>query len=216
MKLDQLLADGIGALGLGKQVDAAATGKLLAYVTLLERWNRTHNLTAIREPERMITHHLLDSLAVLPFLPARPALRLIDVGSGGGLPGIPLAIVRPDWHVALLDSNHKKAVFLQQAVIELPLANVEVIAGRAEDFVPAAHFDIAISRAFSDLALFVNVAAGLLSTQGKFIAMKGVYPHEELAQLPSDVRVEHSPVLHIPGLTGERHLVIMDRARRAA
>lgn len=216
MKLDQILADGIGELGLGGQIDKIARGKLLAHLALLEKWNRTHNLTAIHEPARMVTHHVLDSLAIIPFLPTRAALRLVDVGSGGGLPGIPLAIVRPDWHIGLLDSNHKKTVFLQQAAIELELPNVEVITGRAEEVVPTGLFDIAISRAFSDLALFVNVAGGLVSAHGKFVAMKGVYPHEELAELPPDVRVEGSPVLRIPGLNGQRHLVIMDRARRAA
>ncbi len=133
--------------------------RLLAYLALLDKWNRTHNLTAIREPERMITHHLLDSLAVLPHLPAGAGLRVLDVGSGGGLPGIPLAIVRPDWQVALLDSNYKKAAFLRQAAIELPLPNAEVVAARVEDYAPAAAFDIAISRAFSDLAVFAAASA---------------------------------------------------------
>jgi 16S rRNA (guanine527-N7)-methyltransferase len=146
------LAAGIDRLGL--DVDAAARDKLGRYLALLDKWNRTHNLTAIREPTRMITHHLLDSLAVLPHLPARPGLRIADVGSGGGLPGIPLAIARPAVQVTLIDSNRKKTAFLSQAAIELPLANVEVIAARVESYAPAALFDVVIARAYADLATF--------------------------------------------------------------
>jgi 16S rRNA (guanine527-N7)-methyltransferase len=181
-------------------------------VALLDKWNRTHNLTAIREPERMITHHLLDSLAVLPHLPAHGGLRVIDIGSGGGLPGIPLAIVRPDWQLALLDSNFKKAAFLRQAVIELPLPNAEVVAARVEHYAPSAAFDVAISRAFSDLAVFAAAGRSLLAPGGRLVAMKGVYPHEELAQLPSGIGVTATPSLHVPGLEADRHLVIMERA----
>ena len=126
------LAAGIVALGL--DLDPVAHAKLGAYVVLLDKWNRTHNLTAIRDPAQMITHHLLDSLAMLPHLPAGADLRAIDVGSGGGLPGIPLALARPDLRMTLLDSNRKKTAFLEQAAIELPLANVDVVTGRVEDF----------------------------------------------------------------------------------
>ncbi|MEP6996705.1 MAG: 16S rRNA (guanine(527)-N(7))-methyltransferase RsmG [Betaproteobacteria bacterium] len=208
----ELLADGVAALGLAVPIGSDVQAKLLAYLALLDKWNRTHNLTAIREPERMITHHLLDSLAVLPHLPSRGGLRVIDVGSGGGLPGIPLAIVRPDWRLALLDSNFKKAAFLRQAVIELPLTNVEVVAARVEHYAPAVPFDIAISRAFSDLAVFAAASASLLAPEGRLVAMKGVYPHEELGQLPSGIGVTATPSLRIPGLDGDRHLVIMERA----
>ncbi len=207
-----LLADGVAALGLATPIGPDMQAKLLAYLVLLDKWNRTHNLTAIREPERMITHHLLDSLAVLPHLPSRSGLRVIDIGSGGGLPGIPLAIVRPDWRLALLDSNFKKAAFLRQAVIELPLPNVEVVAARVEHYAPVVPFDIAISRAFSDLAVFAGASASLLAPEGRLVAMKGVYPHEELDHLPSGVGVTATPSLRIPGLDGDRHLVIMERA----
>jgi 16S rRNA (guanine527-N7)-methyltransferase len=210
MTLGQALAGGLAALGV--VLDAAAQAKLLAYVALLEKWNRTHNLTAIREPERMITHHLLDSLATLRHLPQATSLRLIDVGSGGGLPGIPLAIARPAWKVTLLDSNAKKAAFLRQVAAELPLPNVEVAATRAEDYRPDVPFDVVISRALSDLAQFVAVARPLVAPGGCLIAMKGVYPHEELAHLPAGVRVMASPALDVPGLDGARHLVIMDGA----
>ena len=206
------LADGIATLGLAALVGADAQARLLAYLALLDKWNRTHNLTAIREPERMITHHLLDSLAVLPHLPSRPGLRLIDIGSGGGLPGIPLAIVRPDWRLTLLDSNFKKATFLRQAAIELPLPNVEVVAERVEECARSAEFDIAISRAFSDLAVFAGAGGMLLAPGGRLVAMKGVYPHEEIAQLPAGIGVTSTPSLKIPGVEGDRHLVIMERA----
>ena len=206
------LADGIATLGLAALVGADAQARLLAYLALLDKWNHTHNLTAIRELERMITHHLLDSLAVLPHLPSRPGLRLIDIGSGGGLPGIPLAIVRPDWRLTLLDSNFKKATFLRQAAIELPLPNVEVVAERVEECARAAEFDIAISRAFSDLAVFAGAGGTLLAPGGRLVAMKGVYPHEEIAQLPAGIGVTSTPSLKIPGVEGDRHLVIMERA----
>jgi 16S rRNA (guanine527-N7)-methyltransferase len=160
----------------------------------------------------MLTHHLLDSLATLRHLPQAESLRLVDVGSGGGLPGIPLAIARPTWRVTLLDSNAKKAAFLRQAAIELPLPKVEVAATRAEDYLPDGTFEVAISRALSDLAQFAAVARRLVGPGGRMIAMKGVYPHEELAHLPADVRVVASPALHVPGLDGARHLVIMDGA----
>ncbi|MGH8800063.1 MAG: 16S rRNA (guanine(527)-N(7))-methyltransferase RsmG [Casimicrobiaceae bacterium] len=212
MTLAVVLADGVSALGLTARIDDDAQAKLLAYVALLDKWNRTHNLTAIRDPERMITHHLLDSLAVLPHLATRSGLRLIDIGSGGGLPGIPLAIVRPDWRVALLDSNFKKAAFLRQAVIELPLPNAEVVAARAEHYAPQAAFDVVISRAFSDLAVFADAGRSLVAPGGRLVAMKGVYPHEELAQLPGGVGVMGTPSLHVPGLEADRHLVIMERA----
>jgi 16S rRNA (guanine527-N7)-methyltransferase len=208
--LKQALAAGISSLGL--DIDDAAQAKLLAYIALLEKWNRTHNLTAIRESERMVTHHLLDALATLPYLPQQQALRLLDIGSGGGLPGIPLAIARPAWRVTLLDSNRKKAAFLRQAVAELPLPNVEVVAMRVEGYAPAAPFDIAISRAFSDLGQFAAVARRLVVACGKLIAMKGVYPRAELAALPADFRVVALPVLDVPGLDGERHLVIAERS----
>jgi len=208
MTLGRALAAGLAVLGL--DLDAAAQAKLLAYLALLQKWNRTHNLTAIREPERMVTHHLLDSLATLRHLPAATSLRLIDVGSGGGLPGIPLAIAHPAWQVILLDSNAKKAAFLRQAAAELPLPNVDVAAARAEDYLPERRADVVISRALSDLAQFVAVARHLVGPGGRMIAMKGVYPHEELAHLPANVRVVASPALEVPGLGATRHLVIMD------
>jgi 16S rRNA (guanine527-N7)-methyltransferase len=175
----------------------------------MAKWNKTYNLTAIREPARMVTHHLLDALAVVPHLPATPGVRILDVGSGGGVPGIPLAIARPDAHVVMIDSNHKKAAFLMQAAIEVGLRNVESHAVRVEDFAPALPFDIVISRAFSDLTAFALVAARHLAPQGRMFAMKGVHPDEELAQLPHEFAVIAKPALVVPGLDAARHLVIM-------
>jgi 16S rRNA (guanine527-N7)-methyltransferase len=213
MTLARALAGGVAALGL--DVDTAAQTKLLAYIALLDKWNRTHNLTAIREPERMVTHHLLDALATLPHFPEAATLRLIDVGSGGGSPGLPLAIARPQWRVALLDSNRKKAAFLRQAAAELTLANVAVAAMRAEDYIPDTPFDVAISRAFADLAQFVAAARHLVRPGGQLFAMKGMYPREELEALPPAFRVLAVPALEVPRLGAERHLVIMEAMRES-
>jgi 16S rRNA (guanine527-N7)-methyltransferase len=202
------LAAGLAALGLDP--DPGMRAKLLQYIALLDKWNHTHNLTAIRDPEQMITHHLLDSLAVVEHLPGRADLRVLDIGSGGGLPGIPLAIARPAWHLVLLDSNHKKAVFLKQAAIELNLANVGVSAGRVEDYLGDPLFDVVISRAFSDLGTFAAVGRRLVAPGGRLVAMKGLYPNEELEQLPPDVIVTEVPAVRVPGLDVQRHLVIME------
>ena len=202
------LAAGIVALGL--DIDSSAQAKLGDYVALLDKWNRTHNLTAIRDPAQMISHHLLDSLAVLPHLPAGAGVRAIDVGSGGGLPGIPLAIAYPDLRMTLLDSNRKKTAFLEQAAIELSLPNVEVVAGRVEDFAPRIAFDAVISRAYSALATFVAQTRHLLAPEGQWFAMKGTLPSEEIAALPANIRVVATPALRVPGVDAERHLVILE------
>jgi 16S rRNA (guanine527-N7)-methyltransferase len=209
--IDALEAGAPGTLGL----PANAAERLAAYVALLAKWNRTYNLTAIREPDRMVTHHVLDSLAVLPHLPSAPALRLLDVGSGGGVPGIPLAIARPGWQVTTIDSSHKKCTFVRQAAIELALSNVTVVTARVEEFRPHAPFDIVISRAFSDLATFGETSARHLAPGGRLVAMKGVHPDEELAQIPPGLRVVATPALTVPGLDAERHLVILEHAEEA-
>ncbi|MFO1282925.1 MAG: 16S rRNA (guanine(527)-N(7))-methyltransferase RsmG [Burkholderiales bacterium] len=194
---------------------AGAREKLAAYLALLAKWNRAFNLTAIREPERMVTHHLLDSLAVVPLLPSSPGISVLDVGSGGGLPGIPIAIARPDARVVLVDSSHKKATFLAQAAIELPLPNVEALAIRVEDLRPARPFDVVISRAFSDLATFARLASPHVAPGGVMLAMKGVHPHEEIAELPEGVVVAATHRLDVPGLDAARHLIVL-RATDAA
>jgi 16S rRNA (guanine527-N7)-methyltransferase len=204
------LARGIAALGVA--VTAAQRAQLLAYLELLAKWNKTYNLTAIREPERMVTHHLLDALAVLPQLPRKDELRVLDVGSGGGIPGLPFAIVRPDWQLTLVDTSHKKAAFLTQAAIELRLRNVVAHATRVEDFKPTAPYDIVISRAFADLATFAAISARHLAPRGLLVAMKGVHPDEELAELPAEFMVIAKPVLVVPGLDAARHLIVMQCA----
>jgi 16S rRNA (guanine527-N7)-methyltransferase len=157
----------------------------------------------------MAVEHVLDSLAIVPHV--APG-RVLDVGSGAGLPGIPLAIARPAWHVTLLDSNHKRCTFLQQAAIELKLSNAAVACSRIESFRPAAPFDSVVSRAFSDTAHFARVALPLVSAGGVMLAMKGLYPHEELAQLPAQARLREVVALEVPGLDAQRHLVVMTSA----
>lgn len=205
MNLYRQLDAGLAELGL--DLDANSRTRLLDYLALLEKWNKVYNLTAIHEPERMLSHHLLDSLAVLPHVDAD---RLLDVGSGGGLPGIPLAVARPSLQVTLLESSHKKAAFLQQAAIELGLTNVETVHARAQDHRPALRFPRVISRALSDLAEFVRLTDHLLAEGGRWLAMKGLYPHEEIAQLKG-VRVVRDVRLRVPMLAAERHLVVLER-----
>lgn len=185
---------------------AQAVDQLIRYIELLEKWNRTYNLTAVREPEKMLYQHVLDSLAVLPELTGP---RLLDVGSGGGLPGIPLAIARPDWQVVLLDSNSKKTTFLRQAAVELGLKNVEVVCDRVENYQPSATFNTVISRAFADLAEYAELTRHLLSPDSTLVAMKGLYPHEELEQLPDGFAVDRVDPVDVPGLSAQRHLVVM-------
>lgn len=193
-----------GSAQLGVALDAVQAARLQTYLALLERWNRTYNLTAVRD--NWVSNHLLDSLAVAPHLPEGS---VVDVGSGAGLPGIPLAVAQPARPVTLLDSSHKKGAFLQQALIECGLRNCSVHIGRAEDWMPDVPFDGAISRAFSDLAGFVDAARTLVRAGGWLAAMKGVRPDEELAQLPDDVKVERVVPLQVPGLDASRHLVFM-------
>jgi 16S rRNA (guanine527-N7)-methyltransferase len=200
------LNEALTAMGLEIAVEGQA--KLLKYLALLGKWNKTYNLTAIHEPERMLTHHLLDSLAVLPFVTAD---RLLDVGSGAGLPGIPLAIARPGLRVTLIDASHKKCSFMQQAAIELKLDNVEVVHGRVEDMNLEVRYIQIVSRAFSELNEFVGISAPLLAPGGEWLAMKGLYPNEEIAQLKG-ARLKRDIKLHIPGLEAERHLIILESA----
>ncbi|MEO5654909.1 MAG: 16S rRNA (guanine(527)-N(7))-methyltransferase RsmG [Nitrosospira sp.] len=205
MSLAAQLAGGIEVLRLALPHETQT--RMLQYLALIRKWNQVHNLTAVREPEAMLVRHLLDSLAILPHVTGP---RIADIGSGAGLPGIPLALARPEWHVTLVEINHKKAAFLQQVRIELNLKNVEVMAERVENFQSADGFDIVISRAFSDLADFASLAGHLCApgnVGGRLVAMKGVYPHEELAQLPAQFMVEKILPVTVPGLEAERHLV---------
>ena len=201
----QQLAQGLAAMGLA--VPAAAQEKLLAYAALLEKWNKTYSLTALRGADKAVSHHLLDSLAVLPHVPAGT---LLDVGSGGGMPGIPLAIVLPELAVTLIDSNSKKTAFLRQAAIELRLSNVNVHCGRVEQYHPSLPFSAITSRAFAELADFVVLSRHLLAADGVWLAMKGVRPEAEIAALPAGVRVRAVHPLQVPGVEGERQVVILD------
>ena len=201
-----------GLIALGLTLERDIQQRLLDYIALIEKWNRVYNLTAIREPEKMVSHHLLDSLAVAPHLHAK---RLLDVGSGAGLPGIPLALAKPDTHVTLLDSNHKKAAFLNQAVIELKLKNAEVCSERVESWQTQNRFDVIISRAFSDMGEFVRITRHLLAPGGMFAAMKGLHPYEEIDKLPPGCKVQQVLPLAIPGLEGARYLVLIGQDEQA-
>lgn len=181
--------------------------KLLDYLGLIQKWNKVHNLTAVRDPEEMVTLHLLDSLSVLPHIKSG---RLLDVGSGAGLPGIPLALCLPDLQVTVMDSSHKKASFMRQVKTELNIPNLEVMCGRVEDYRPAQLFDIVISRAFSDLNQFVMLTKHLCKADGQWLAMKGVHPYDELAQL--DAIPAKVVTLKVPGLQAQRHLVFLKAA----
>lgn len=196
------LADGIVTLGLS--LPPGAEAKLEAYLALLTKWNRVYNLTAIRDAEQMVTHHLLDSLSVLPHLGATRSL--VDVGSGGGLPGLTLAICRPDLSLTSVEASQKKAAFQQQARIELGLDNVSIHCGRIEAI--TASFDAAISRAFADLADFIRLAGHLAP---RLLAMKGVYPEAELSRLPPGWRHADTVKLAVPGLDAERHLIVLEK-----
>jgi len=204
-----------GARALDLRLSGEQLARLRGYVDLLAKWNRTYNLTAIREPERMITHHVLDALAILPHLKRFAGPRVLDVGSGGGVPGIPLAIAQPEWRVTLLDSNSKKTTFLTQAVIELALPNVDVTTARVEAFASAVPYDVVVSRAFSDLADFATSSARHVARGGVLAAMKGVHPDEELAQLPAGFRVLAAPAIDVPGLDAARHLILIEPSRAA-
>lgn len=202
------LADGLAQLNLS--LPPATQQKLLDYVALVQKWNKVYNLTAVREAEKMLTHHLLDSLAVVPHVAT--AKTILDVGSGAGLPGIPLALALPDAHVTLLDSNHKKAAFLNQVVIELKLSNATVVCERVEKYQQKQLFNVVVSRAFSDLPEFVALAGGLVAPGGMLLAMKGVHPFEEIAQLKGGFQLSGVTPLAVPGLDAERHLVFLKAA----
>lgn len=182
--------------------------QLQQYLELLQRWNKVYNLTAVRDPAQMLPLHLWDSLSVVPFIEAEQCL---DVGSGAGLPGIPLAIMRPTQQFTLLDTNGKKTRFIQQAALELGLANIKVVQQRVEQWQPEQKFAAIISRAFASLADFVTVSGMHLQAQGKLYAMKGRYPESEIAELPEGWSVACSHQLMVPGLEAERHLLELTR-----
>jgi 16S rRNA (guanine527-N7)-methyltransferase len=202
-----ILREGVAEMGL--ELDEKTQAQLLAYVELLLKWNKVYNLTAIRDKNEMVSHHLLDSLAVVPHLWSG---RWLDVGCGGGMPGLVLAIVKPDWQFTLLDSNTKKTGFVQQAVIELGIKNVSVHSGRVEGWQPAYKFDGIISRAFAELGNFLAVSKHLIASDGRWAAMKG-QPESELAGVTKGFEVEKIISLKVPGLEAVRSLVIAKLSR---
>ena len=195
-----------GCEALGLTLDDAQVGLLLTYIGLMDKWNRRFNLTAIRDPEAMVTRHILDSLAVLKHLPAG---RVIDVGTGAGMPGVPLAIARPSQRVVVLDANGKKTRFLDHVVLTLGLQNVEVVNARVESFEPEKPFDAVISRAFTSLNAMIETCVHLLTPDGLLLAMKGQYPAQELGTVSGNARVCDVAEVVVPDLTEDRCLVIM-------
>lgn len=202
-----ILEEGLKALG--TDLGGERRDTLLHFVALLRKWNRVHNLTAIEHPGDIVTRHLLDSLSVLPFL---HGTRIVDIGSGAGFPGLPLALALPESRFTLVDSREKRTRFLRQAVAEMGLRNVEVVADRAEHYAPGAGFDTVITRAFGSIADFTRCAGHLRAPAGVLLAMKGTYPAEELAEA-------HGPylakviALRVPMLAAERHLVVLSAAQ---
>jgi 16S rRNA (guanine527-N7)-methyltransferase len=208
--LSKVLADGIKELALGltdKQYE-----QLLDYLALLVKWNSVYNLTSVRDPLQMVTHHLLDSLAAVPAF--AQAANVLDVGAGGGLPGIVLAIARPDMKVSLIDTVHKKTAFLKQVKAELELANVTVYTAKVQELQVERKFDVITSRAFADLSDFVNWSGQLLAEGGEFIALKGVAPADEQERLPAPWQVSDLKPLRVPGLDAERHLVFIKKSQQ--
>lgn len=199
-----------GASQLGVALTDTQVTALLCYLELLNKWNKAYNLTAVRNPEEMLYRHLLDSLSVVTRVKGQ---RIIDVGTGPGLPGIPLAILFPETDFTLLDSNGKKTRFLTQCKLEMGLDNVTVIHGRVEEFRPQVPFDQVVSRAFSAIENMVNWCAHLVDDHGMFLAMKGLFPKEELSSLPDGYSVTESVELDVPGCDGERHLIIIRKNR---
>lgn len=196
-----------GCAGLELAPDAVAAERLAALIELLAKWNRVYNLTAVREPHAMVVRHILDSLVVLPFLTRG---RLLDVGTGAGIPGLPIAIVRPDLCVTLLDSNAKKLRFVRQAGAELELSNVKIVAQRMQQYRPAQAFDMVISRAVASIGELYRDTARLVRPGGRFLFMKGAGPHKEIAGFtaPGELHIE---VLQVPGLDAKRHLVWFEK-----
>lgn len=206
----QRLASGIVALGL--KVSDSAQDAMLRYLDELRAWNRAYNLTAVRDPAEMVIRHVLDALAILPWL--ETGSRLLDVGSGAGLPAVPLALAAPRLAVTALDSNGKKARFLRHVQRTLPLANLEVIEARVQDYRPAQAFPAVVSRAFAELGDFLRQTAQLVAEDGRWLAMKGKVSSAELESLPPGMRIEAIHPLHVPGLRAARSLVIVRREPR--
>ncbi len=208
------LAAGIAEMGLSVPLEAQQ--KLLSYLSLLHKWNKVYNLTAVRDPLDMVTLHLLDSLSVLPHISTahvKETKRLLDVGSGGGLPGIVLAICMPDLQVTTIDTVQKKAIFMRQIKGELGLENLTVVHARVENFHPIEKFEVIISRAFSEIVLFIKVTQHLIEKNGRWLAMKGTVPHHEFERAEFEalsIKPNNIISLKVAGLEAERHLVVLE------
>lgn len=205
--LAEVLKNGVNELKL--ELSDAQHGQLLDYLALLNKWNSVYNLTSVRDPMQMMTLHLLDSLAAVPAFEG--VKNVLDVGAGGGLPGIVLAIARPDMKVSMIDTVHKKTAFLTQVKAQLGLANVTVYTMKVQDLSVAQLFDVITSRAFADLSDFVTWSGHLLEEGGRFIALKGTAPQEERERLPAPWHVTDLQPLQVPGLDAERHLVFIKK-----
>ena len=203
-----------GAALLGLELTPGIRERLMQYLALIQKWNRVHNLTSVRKPEAMLVRHILDSLAILPHITGP---RIADIGSGAGLPGIPLALAQPQWEVVLVESNYKKITFLRQAQIELKLENIRIAPRRVEDWRENG-LDTIVSRAFSDLSDFVRLAGhlcvpgtGSSESRARLAAMKGIHPHEELAQITAPFMVDEIVPISVPDLEEKRHLIMIRR-----
>lgn len=203
MTPEAVLTAGLAEMNI--EVTPAAKQQLLAYLALLQKWNKVYNLTAVRDPVDMVTLHLLDSLSVLPYIKTG---KMLDVGSGGGLPGIVMAIMKPDLQVTTIDTVQKKAIFMRQVKGELGLTNLEVVHARVEQYRPAEKFDAIISRAFSEIGLLIKLTQHLLAPHGQWLAMKGVVPHHEFEGL--NIQPKEIIPLKVAGLQAERHLVVIE------
>ncbi|CAH0222252.1 Ribosomal RNA small subunit methyltransferase G [Massilia sp. Bi118] len=208
--LSQVLAEGIAEMKL--DVTPAQQEKLLDYLALMFKWNSVYNLTSLRDPMQMVTHHLLDSLAAVPAF--ADSKNVLDVGSGGGLPGIVLAVVRPDMKVSMIDTVHKKTAFLTQVKAQLGLVNVSIYTMKVQELTVSDKFDVITSRAFADLSDFVNWSSHLLAEQGRYIALKGTAPQDEQQRLPAEWKVTKVEPLQVPRLGAERHLVHIEKMRQ--
>ncbi|UGQ46349.1 16S rRNA (guanine(527)-N(7))-methyltransferase RsmG [Massilia endophytica] len=207
-KLSQVLTNGLNELKLA--LSETQHEQLLDYLALLNKWNKVYNLTSVRDPMQMMTLHLLDSLAAVPAFAG--AQNVLDVGAGGGLPGIVLAIARPDMKVSMIDTVHKKTAFLTQVKAELGLGNATIYTKKVQELETAQPFDVITSRAFADLSDFVNWSGHLLADGGRFIALKGTAPADERERLPEPWKVSGLQALQVPGLDAERHLVFIQKA----
>jgi 16S rRNA (guanine527-N7)-methyltransferase len=206
--LSQVLAEGIAEMGL--DISLTQQEQLLDYLALMFKWNSVYNLTSLRDPMQMVTHHLLDSLAAVPAF--ADAKNVLDVGSGGGLPGIVLAVVRPDMKVSMIDTVHKKTAFLTQVKAQLGLANVSIHTMKVQELAVSDKFDVITSRAFADLSDFVNWSSHLLAEQGRYIALKGTAPQDEQERVPAEWKVTKVEPLQVPRLGAERHLVFIQKS----